>query len=58
LAVLVADRQDPVGAATGERIVAFGRVGKRPEKPFFSGISALRAAPVDRQKPPPMCNGF
>ena len=27
-----------IEAATGERIVAFGRVGKSPENPFFTAI--------------------
>jgi hypothetical protein len=31
--------------ATGERIVAFGRVGKPLENPFFAAIRASIAAP-------------
>jgi hypothetical protein len=40
-------------AATGERIVAFGRVGKPLENPFFAAVP-------DRHRRPEMtgCNGF
>ena len=31
-----------IKAATGERIVAFGRVGKSPENPFFTAIFPAR----------------
>jgi hypothetical protein len=39
--------------ATGERIVAFGRVGKPLENPFFAAIWASIAAPGMAG-----CNGF
>ena len=39
--------------ATGERIVAFGRVGKPLENPFFAAIRASIAAPGMAG-----CNGF
>ena len=32
-------------ATTGERIVAFGRVGKRPENPFFPAFQPLARSP-------------
>jgi hypothetical protein len=42
-----------VAAATGERIVAFGRVGKPLEKPFFSPfVYSCQEAAVHR------CNGI
>ncbi len=34
-------------AATGERIVAFGRVGKPPENPFFATVPGLHRRPGD-----------
>jgi hypothetical protein len=44
-------------AATGERIVAFGRAGKRPENPF---LWAFAADPEDGggSKRRVACNGF
>jgi len=32
---------DAIEAATGERIVAFGRAGKPPETPFLGAFSRL-----------------
>jgi len=51
---------DAITAATGERIVAFGRVGKPPENPFFRAFSR-GADPADSPKllnPPVFRNGF
>ena len=40
---------DPIKAATGERIVAFGRAGKPSENPFFRGISDM-ALVIDKKR--------
>ena len=54
------DRQltDAIEAATGERIVAFGRAGKSPENPFcgdfLEGSRRARTAP----RTPIFRNGF
>jgi hypothetical protein len=41
----------PVKAATGERIVAFGRVGKPPENPFFGRLGPARASSGSAKTP-------
>jgi hypothetical protein len=37
-------------AATGERIVAFGRVGKPPGISFFPPFLTVPAGPINRRK--------
>jgi len=44
-------------AAAGERIVAFGRAGKRGEKPFLLPFVAS-SRPAKRRKPAVFRNGF
>jgi hypothetical protein len=41
-------------AATGERIVAFGRAGKPLGNPFFAAVPDLHRRPVGMAG----CNGF
>jgi hypothetical protein len=56
MAVLAASRPWFMAATTGERIVAFARVGKPLAQPFlpaFAPLSALR-----RKGALPSCNGF
>jgi hypothetical protein len=45
-------------AATGERIVAFGRVGKSPENPFFRYFAGRSGPEVDCRKTRVFRNGF
>ena len=45
IAVLAAGRPCSMGAATGERIVAFGRVGKPLETAFFAAVPGLHRRP-------------
>ena len=47
-----------IKAATGERIVAFGRVGKPPENPFFQLFSQPAAGCRAAAKTPVSRNGF
>ena len=48
-----------IKAATGERIVAFGRAGKPPENPFLRPVWApLFPVRRDFGKPPVFRNGF
>lgn len=48
---------DAIKAATGERIVAFGRAGKSPENPFLRPISHPGPSP-ERCESPLTRNGF
>jgi len=43
---------DTIEAATGERIVAFGRVGKPPENPFLRGFFRPLPGPAELSKTP------
>lgn len=52
-------RTDAITAATGERIVAFGRVGKPPENPFLWAISGAGCGPGKTSEILPVFrNGF
>jgi hypothetical protein len=46
-----------MAAATGERIVAFGRVGKSLENPFLRPFCIFLGAPAEWRQAA-SCNGF
>jgi hypothetical protein len=45
-------------AATGERIVAFGRAGKSPENPFFRHFAGPSGRQLECRKTRVFRNGF